>query len=308
MIEDVSTYELIIIGSGPAGLSAGLYAARANLSVAIFEGPSPKGQLMTTASIENYPGFIDEDAHQLMSIMSQQAQNVGCTLIQETVEKIEPLGTKKIRIHTSNKIYTCQAVILATGAKAKYLGLESEVEYMGYGVSTCATCDGSFFKNLEVAVIGGGNTAIEEVIYLSKIASHVHLIHRREIFRAEPIMQDRMMQLTNVSLHLNYTLQEIVGTQKPKLVKSINILHKDGDTKNIPLQGVFIAIGHTPQTELVKDLIELDTDGYALATGVSTKVPGLFVAGDVVDKVYRQAITSAGQGCMASMEAIKFLQ
>ncbi len=301
-------FEVGIIGSGPAGLSAALYCARANLKVVIFEGPQSKGQLMTTTSIENYPGFDEESAKLLMQKMHKQAVDVGCTIKEETILKINPQGKIILESDFGTK-YTCKSVILATGAKAKYLGLDSEYNYLGYGVSTCATCDGAFYKNAEVAVIGGGNTAVEEAIYLSNIASTVHLIHRRDTFRAEQIMQDRMLKIKNIKLHLNCTLNEVIGNAKPKSVTGIKVLNTiSKEIYEVKTEGVFIAIGHSPQTDLVKDFLPLDSEGYIIADGVKTAVPGMFVAGDVIDKVYKQAITSAGQGCMAGVEAIKYIQ
>ncbi|QEK38411.1 thioredoxin-disulfide reductase [Candidatus Cytomitobacter primus] len=305
---DIIEFDVGIIGSGPAGLSAALYCVRANLKVAVFEGPQSKGQLMTTTSIENYPGFDEENAHLLMKKMHQQAENAGCSMIKETITNIKP-QKQSIYLDSYKNQYKFKSVILATGAKAKYLGLDSEQEYLGYGVSTCATCDGAFFKNMEVAVVGGGNTAVEEALYLSHIASTVHVIHRRDTFRAEQIMQDQMKRIPNIKLHLNSTLHEIHGTIKPKLVSEISIFNKLSQSiTKLKVDGVFIAIGHLPQTELVRDILELDSEGYVIANGVHTSVPGLFVAGDVVDKVYRQAITSAGQGCMAGIDAIKYIQ
>ncbi len=305
MSRSINEFDVGIIGSGPAGLSAALYCARANLKVIIFEGLQPKGQLMTTTSIENYPGFNQESAPLLMEIMHKQAEELKCNIKQENIINIQPENNKFIISSNSNQ-YICKSTILATGAKAKYLGLDSEQKYLGYGVSTCATCDGAFYKNSEVAVIGGGNTAVEEAIYLSNIASTVHVIHRRDTFRAEQIMQNKMNNISNIKLHLNCTLDEICGN---KLVDHIKIFNKENESQySIKVDGVFIAIGHIPQTDLVKNLLDLDTDKYVIADNVKTNIPGLFVAGDVVDKIYRQAITSAGQGCMAGIEAIKYLQ
>ncbi|QEK37899.1 thioredoxin-disulfide reductase [Candidatus Cytomitobacter indipagum] len=302
------SFDVGIIGSGPAGISAALYCARANLKVVVFEGPQPKGQLMTTTSIENYPGFDEEDAKLLMQKMHKQIQNAGCFLKNETIEKINP-NKGSIELKSEKALYSCKSVVLATGAKAKYLGLDSEFDYLGYGVSTCATCDGAFYRNLEVAVVGGGNTAVEEAIYLSNIASKVHVIHRRETFRAEQIMQNRMLEKENIVMHLNCTLNEVIGTKSPKLVteaKVLNLISKE--ITNLKIDGIFIAIGHSPQTDLVKGLVELDSSGYVASNNVKTEIPGLFVAGDVVDQVYRQAITSAGQGCIAGIESIKYIQ
>ncbi|QEK39001.1 thioredoxin-disulfide reductase [Candidatus Nesciobacter abundans] len=309
--------DVAIIGSGPAGLSAAIYAVRAGLSVTVFMGDDPKGQLMTTTDIENYPGFIGS-APDLMHAMEKQAVSLGCVMENKTVSNVFfDKKTNQKKIISGKHEYNFKSCILATGAKAKYLGLQSEYEYLGYGVSTCATCDGFFFKDLEIAVVGGGNTAIEEAIYLSKIAKKVHLIHRRQEFRAEKIMQERMLSMKNIYLHLDCILEEVLGNSEEikssgsgiKAVSGARIKNvKTGSTEDLNLQGVFIAIGHSPQSSIVSDLLDLDTEGYVITDGVKTKIPGFFVAGDVMDKVYRQAVTASGQGCMAAMETIKYFQ
>lgn len=307
-------YEIAIIGSGPAGLTAAIYASRANKKVCLIEGSEKCGQLMKTTYIENYPGF--EEAilgPDLMINMYNQAKNLGLTIFGENAleiayREITPLiwttkPTKNVshfEIKTTKRTIETQSIIVATGANAKTLGIEEKL--MGKGVSTCATCDGAFYKNKELAVIGGGNTALEETIYLSKIAKKVYLIHRRNEFRAEKILEERMRKQNNIEILTPYEAKEFIGETKLEKL----IISNGEEEKELKIEGAFIAIGHRPNTELLKGKIELNEQGYAKSSP-ATEIPGLFVAGDIHDKRYRQAITAAGYGCMAAMEAIKYI-
>ena len=305
-------HQLIIIGSGPAGYTSAVYAARANLKPTLITGLEVGGQLTTTTEVENWPGdFEDLQGPDLMIRMQKHAEKYNVNIVNDYVKDVDFSGSPLI-LNGEKSSYSSQAIIIATGASAKYLGLESEKQFLGRGVSACATCDGFFYKDQEVAVVGGGNTAVEEALYLSNICSKVHLIHRRDEFRAEKILQDRLYKKVDegkISLILNANLDEVTGDD---FVTGINIKHNDGQVTSLALSGVFIAIGHKPNTDIFENHLEM-TDGYIVTKSgfnsgaTSTSVPGVFAAGDVADYTYRQAITSAGFGCMAALDAEVFL-
>ena len=305
-------HQLIIIGSGPAGYTSAVYAARANLKPTLITGLEVGGQLTTTTEVENWPGdFEDLQGPDLMIRMQKHAEKYNVNIVNDYVKDVDFSGSPLI-LNGEKTSYSAQAIIIATGASAKYLGLESEKQFLGRGVSACATCDGFFYKDQEVAVVGGGNTAVEEALYLSNICSKVHLIHRRDQFRAEKILQDRLYKKVDegkISLILNANLDEVTGED---FVTGINIKHNDGQVTSLALSGVFIAIGHKPNTDIFENHLEM-TDGYIVTKSgfnsgaTSTSVPGVFAAGDVADYTYRQAITSAGFGCMAALDAEVFL-
>tara|TARA_A100001388_G_scaffold110093_1_gene80888 strand:- start:2074 stop:3006 length:933 start_codon:yes stop_codon:yes gene_type:complete len=304
--------KLIILGSGPAGYAASIYAARAGLNPVIIAGAEPGGQLTTTTEVENWPGDSDDlQGPDLMERMKKHAEKFGVEIINDHVSKVS-LKQSPFLLNGTNS-YEADTLIIATGASAKYLGLPSEQEFLGRGVSACATCDGFFYKGQEVAVIGGGNTAAEEALYLSNICSKVHLVHRRDELRAEKILQDRIFKKAEegiIKIHWNSELEEVLGDASG--VTGIKIKNKDSSMSSIDLHGVFIAIGHNPNTEIFDGQLDMK-DGYiVIKSGLDgsvtqTSVPGVFAAGDVADKVYRQAITSAGFGCMAALDAEKFL-
>lgn len=307
-------HRLIIVGSGPAGYTAAVYAARAALDPIIITGVEVGGQMTTTTDVDNWPG--DDNGVQgpeLMERMRRHAERFGTKLIQNHVDRVE-LGTRPFRLHCGNDEYTCDALIIATGASAKYLGLPSEEAYKGRGVSACATCDGFFFRNQPVAVIGGGNTAVEEALYLANIASRVTVVHRRDAFRAEKIMIEKLLERSrtgNVEIIYDHVLDEVLGDDAG--VTGLRLKHtKDSDKREVPVQGVFIAIGHTPNTAIFAGQLDME-GGYIVTRGGShgfataTSVSGVFAAGDVADPVYRQAVTSAGSGCMAALDAERFL-
>ena len=304
-----NTEKLIILGSGPAGYSASIYAARAGLNPTLITGFEVGGQLTTTTDVENWPGdYEDLQGPDLMIRMQNHAEKYGVNIVNDQIEKVELSGENKT-LEGMNK-YSCKSLIISTGASAKYLGLSSEEKYLGKGVSACATCDGFFYKDEEVAVVGGGNTAAEEALYLTNLCKKVHLIHRRDSLRAEKILQDRIFEKANegkINLIWNNELKEIKGDGN--IVTHLNL----SNYNDIQVKGVFIAIGHNPNTEIFKNQIDMK-DGYILInTGLNgnvtgTSVPGVFAAGDVADSVYRQAITSAGFGCMAALDAQKFIE
>ena len=303
--------KVLIIGSGPAGYAAAIYAARANLEPIMVQGLEPGGQLTITTDVENYPGFADViQGPWLMEQMAGQAQAVGTRLIHDMVVAVD-FGTRPfVCTGDSGDVYIGETVIICTGAQAKWLGLESEQRFMGFGVSACATCDGFFFRGKEVAVIGGGNTAVEEALYLTNHASKVTLVHRRDALRAEKILQDRLFRNDKIEILWDHVLDEIEGESDPLSVTGMAVRHVGtGAVQRIPLQGVFIAIGHRPNTELFAGLLTMDDEGYiqTMADSTKTNVPGVFAAGDVQDKVFRQAVTAAGTGCMGALEAEKFL-
>ncbi|HEB78567.1 MAG TPA: thioredoxin-disulfide reductase [Methylothermaceae bacterium] len=307
---------ILILGSGPAGYTAAIYAARANLNPVLITGIEQGGQLMTTTDVENWPGEPDGvQGPELMERMRRHAEKFNTEIVFDHIHRAD-LSQRPFTLSGDNGTYTCDALIIATGSSAKYLGLPSEEKYKGRGVSACATCDGFFYKDQPVVVVGGGDTAVEEALYLANICSHVTLIHRRDKLRAEKILVNRLMQRVEegkVSIEWNHVVDEILGDDKG--VTGIRIKHvQTGETKVLPVTGVFIAIGHTPNTKIFEGQLELDR-GYIKVKGggdnqgnaTATSVPGVFAAGDVADPVYRQAITSAGTGCMAALDAEKFL-
>lgn len=302
--------KLLIIGSGPAGATAAIYAARASLEPIMVMGMSPGGQLTITTDVENYPGFADViQGPWLMEQMTKQAENVGTKIIHDYIEKVD-FSAKPFKAYGSGVTYIADSIIISTGAEAKWLGIPSEQAFQGFGVSGCATCDGFFFKNKEVLVIGGGNTAVEEALYLTHHASKVTIIHRRDSFRAEKILQDRLFKNPKIQVIWDHELDEVLGTEKPKSVTGARIKNtKTGETSEITVDGIFIAIGHKPNTDIFKNHLTLDNEGYIITTPGSTKtsIPGVFAAGDVQDKIFRQAVTAAGTGCMAALEAEKYL-
>jgi thioredoxin reductase (NADPH) len=302
---------LIIIGSGPAGYTAAIYAARGMLEPVLISGFEPGGQLMITTEVENYPGFATPiQGPWLMEQMRLQAEHVGTQFISDHIIKVE-LENRPFHLHgDSGTVYTAEALIIATGAKARWLGLPTEETYRGYGVSACATCDGFFYRGKDVLVVGGGNTAVEEALYLAQLARRVTIVHRRESFRAEKILQDRLLKLPNVTVVWDNAVDEICGTQAPRGVTHVRLKNvKTGVFTEVPVDGVFIAIGHQPASELFLGQVEAKPNGYLKTAPFSTatNVPGVFAAGDVTDDIYRQAVTAAGLGCMAALEAERWL-
>ncbi len=301
---------LIILGSGPAGCTSAIYAARADLNPILVHGSQPGGQLTITTDVENYPGFANPiQGPWLMEQMINQVKEVGCEVFEENISEVD-FNVEPFKLVTSsNKVFFAKSVIISTGASAKWLGLKSEKEFTGYGVSACATCDAFFFKNKKVAVIGGGNTAVEEAIYLTKFASQVILIHRRDQLRAEKVLQNRLFKNKKIKIVWDSVVSEIVGDDNPKKVKSLKLKNlKNLSSDYLEVDGIFIAIGHKPNTNLFLNQLELDEEGYIRTKNqIFTNIPGIFAAGDVHDKTYRQAVTAAGFGCMAALEAEKFL-
>jgi thioredoxin reductase (NADPH) len=303
--------KLVIIGSGPAGYTAAIYAARAMLEPILIQGIQPGGQLTITTDVENYPGFADViQGPWLMEQMQKQAEHVGTKIVTDHVNDLD-LTQRPFRLTCDSGVtYIADAVVLATGAQARWLDLPSEQKFKGYGVSACATCDGFFYKNKEVLVIGGGNTAVEEALFLTNFASKVTVVHRRDAFRAEKILQDRLFKHPKISVIWDSELHDVVGNETPLKVRGVVLRNvKTGATQEIAADGVFIAIGHSPSTELVAGKIKMKPNGYVWTAPYSTvtSVPGLFAAGDVTDDIYRQAVTAAGLGCMAALEAERFL-
>ena len=303
--------KVIIIGSGAAGFTAAIYAARANLNPIVIEGIQPGGQLTITTDVENYPGYADVvQGPWIMEQMRSQAIKVGARIINDIVVKIDLKQNEKIVVLDSNKSLTADTIIIATGAQAKWLGLESENKYNGRGVSACATCDGFFYRNKEVAVVGGGNAAVEDAMFLTKFASKVKLIHRRDSLRAEKMLQKKLMDNKKIEIIWDSVVEDVIGDKEPKNVKGIKIKNvKTNNVEELKLDGVFIAIGHDPATSLFKEQLDMDKEGYLITKPDSTEtnVPGVYAAGDVKDKTFRQAVTAAGMGCMAALEAEKHL-
>jgi|TARA_B100000809_G_scaffold123512_1_gene121630 thioredoxin reductase (NADPH) len=301
----------IIIGSGAAGYTAAIYTARANMNPVLVNGQQPGGQMTITTDVENYPGFKDViQGPWLMDQMKAQAESVGTKIINDIITECNFKSKPFELIGDSKSVYYGKTVIIATGAVARWLGIESEEKFKGYGVSACATCDGFFFKNKIVAVVGGGNTAVEEALYLTLHAKKVLLIHRRDKLRAEKILQDRLFKNPKIEVVWDSNTKEIYGDENPKKVTGISIINtKTNKLKSIGLDGVFIAIGHDPATNIFKNKIKLDNEGYILTKSGSTKtnIPGVFAAGDVIDKIYRQAVTAASLGCMAAIDAEKYI-
>ena len=303
--------KVLIIGSGPAGYTAAIYAARANLQPVVVTGMQQGGQMTITTDVENYPGF--EEVIQgpwLMEQMQKQAEAVGTKLIYDMINDVDFTQTPFKMTGDMGDTYSGDSVIITTGAQARWLGLESEEKFQGFGVSACATCDGFFFKDQDVAVVGGGNTAVEEALYLTSHASKVTVIHRRDEFRAEKILQDRLFKNEKVEVMWDSELDEVLGSDDPLEVTGARVKNvKTGETADLDLQGVFIAIGHDPATEVFKGKVDMDGEGYILTApdSTATNIPGVFAAGDVKDKVFRQAVTAAGMGCMAALEAANFV-
>jgi thioredoxin reductase (NADPH) len=302
---------VLILGSGPAGLSAAIYTARAGLEPMLVHGIQPGGQMTITTDVENYPGFAEViQGPWLMEEMQKQAEAVGTRTVGDIITEID-LSRRPFRaVGDSGDTYTADAVIIATGAQAKWLGLPSEDKFKGFGVSACATCDGFFFRGREVAVIGGGNTAVEEALYLTNHASKVTLVHRRDSLRSEKILQDRLFKNSKVEMRWNSVLEEVAGAEDPLGVTGATLRNvKTGDVETIPVDGVFVAIGHTPNTELFRGTLDMDSEGYLVTKPDSTQtnITGVYAAGDVQDKIFRQAVTAAGTGCMAALETEKFL-
>jgi len=302
---------VLIIGAGPAGYTAAIYAARANLQPVLVQGMQPGGQMAITTDVENYPGFADPiQGPWLMQQMEQQARNVGTEIIFDTINDVDLSGRPVRAEGDSGTTYLGETLVIATGAQARWLGLESESKYQGFGVSACATCDGFFYKGQHVAVVGGGNTAAEEALFLTNFAEKVTLIHRRDELRAEHIMQQRLFHNDRIEFCWNHVVDAVLGQDNPPGVTGVRVKHTHtGQTQELPVSGLFVAIGHDPATRLFRGKLDMDEEGYIRTAPDSTKtnVPGVFAAGDVRDKVYRQAVTAAGMGCMAALEAERFL-
>jgi len=303
--------KVLIIGSGPAGYTAAIYAARAMLKPILVYGSEPGGQMTTTTDVQNYPGYSDViQGPWLMDQMKEQAKAVGTGMIQDHIKKIDLSKRPFKAMGDSGQEYTADSIIISTGAQARWLNLESEQKYRGFGVSGCATCDGFFFKDKEVAVIGGGNAAVEEAIFLTKFATKVKLIHRRNELRAEKMLQKKLMENKKIEIIWDSVLEEVLGNEKPKGVTGIKIKNvKTNKTTQLNVHGLFIAIGHNPATSLFEGQLDMDKEGYLITKPDSTQTnkPGVFAAGDVKDKIFRQAVTAAGMGCMSALEAEKFL-
>ena len=303
--------KVLIIGSGPAGYTAAVYAARAMLKPIMVLGIEPGGQLTTTTDVENYPGFAKViQGPWLMEQMRDQAKAVGTEMIEDHISSVNLKSKPFEAVGDGGQKYTADSIIISTGAQAKWLDIESEQKFRGFGVSACATCDGFFFKDKIVAVVGGGNAAVEEAMFLTKFASKVHLIHRRDSLRAEKLLQKKLMENKKIEIIWDSVVEEVIGNEDPKNVRGLKIKNvKTNDIKELKIDGLFIAIGHDPATELFKDQLNMDKEGYLLTKPDSTEtnIPGVFAAGDVKDKIFRQAVTAAGMGCMSALEAEKFL-
>mgnify|MGYP001501070261 FL=1 len=303
--------KVLILGSGPAGYTAAIYAARAMLKPILVHGSQPGGQLTTTTDVENYPGYSKViQGPWLMDEMKGQAEAVGTEMIQDHISKVDLTKKPFTATGDSGQIYTADSFIISTGAQARWLNLKSEQEFRGFGVSACATCDGFFFKEKEVAVVGGGNAAVEEAMFLTKFASKVYLIHRRNELRAEKMLQAKLKANKKIEIIWDSVVEDVLGTKEPKTVNALKIKNvKDNKVKDLKVDGLFIAIGHDPATSLFKDQLNMDKEGYLITKPDSTEtnIPGVFAAGDVKDKIFRQAVTAAGMGCMSALEAEKYL-
>ena len=310
-MHEIKHSKLIILGSGPAGYTAAIYASRAMLEPTLFTGIEPGGQMTITTDVENYPGFSDIiQGPWLMKQMKEQAENVGTEVVFDTIVKVNLSDKPFELISDSGSEYTCDALIISTGAQAKWLGLDSEEKFKGYGVSACATCDGFFFKDKRVLVIGGGNTAAEEALFLTNFASKVTLIHRRDSLRSEKILQERLFINEKIEIMWNSEIKKVIGKDEPLLVEGAIVNDKVTDqNKKIEADGIFIAIGHSPSSQIFKDQLEINKNGYINTKPDSTvtSIEGVFAAGDVTDEKYRQAVTAAGMGCMAALEAEDYL-
>ena len=301
---------VLIIGSGPAGYTAAVYAARAMLQPILVQGLEPGGQLTTTTEVENWPGDTQVQGPDLMVRMEAHARAMGAEIIGDIITSLDLKQRPFVAMGDSGTTYTADAVILATGARAKWLGLPSEERFKGFGVSACATCDGFFYRGMEIVVVGGGNTAVEEALFLTNFASKVTLIHRRNTLRAEKILQDRLFKHPKIETLWFHEIAEVIGADNPRGVEGVRVRNvQTGALSTIPAKGVFVAIGHSPASELVKDVLELHDGGYVTVKpgSTATSIPGVFAAGDLTDHHYRQAVTSAGMGCMAALDAEKFL-
>jgi thioredoxin reductase (NADPH) len=303
--------KVLIIGAGAAGLTAAIYAARANLAPVVIQGLQPGGQLTITTDVENYPGFADViQGPWLMEQMAQQATHCGAELLFDLVTGVD-LSMRPFRAWLDGgATWTADTLIVATGAQARWLGLDSERHFSGAGVSACATCDGFFFRGKRVAIVGGGNTAVEEALYLAQMCEKVTLIHRRDSLRAEKVMQQRLFAHPKIEVLWDHVIDEVLGTENPKSVTAVRVKHvRTGETQDLPVEGFFVAIGHDPATAVFRGHLDMDGEGYVVTQPGSTRtsVPGVFAAGDVQDKIYRQAVTAAGSGCMAALDAEKFL-
>ncbi len=308
MLEHEEIRNVIIIGSGPAGYTAGIYSSRANLKPLLLTGYEPGGQLMITTDVENYPGYPDGVlGPEMMEDFKKQAENMGTEIKYGTVTKVDFSERPFKVIVDDSEIWKAHSVIISTGASAKWLGLESEKRLNGHGVSACAVCDGFFFKGMDVAVVGGGDTAAEEALYLSKLCPKVHLLVRRDQMRASKVMQERVLKSENIIVHWNTETVEILGDKEVEGVKVRN--RETGEEEVIPIQGFFVAIGHKPNTDIFKDWLDMDETGYLITKPGSsyTNIPGVFASGDAQDKIYRQAVTAAGSGCMAALDAERWL-
>jgi thioredoxin reductase (NADPH) len=303
--------KVLILGSGPAGYTAAIYAARAMLKPILVHGSQPGGQLTTTTDVENYPGYSKViQGPWLMDEMKGQAEAVGTEMIQDHINKVDLSKKPFEAVGDSGQVYTADSFIISTGAQARWLNLKSEQEFRGFGVSACATCDGFFFKDKEVAVVGGGNAAVEEAMFLTKFASKVYLIHRRNELRAEKMLQEKLKANKKIEIIWDSAVDEVVGTAEPKIVNALKIKNlKTNSITDLKIDGLFIAIGHDPATALFKNQLDMDKEGYLITRPDSTEtnIPGVFAAGDVKDKIFRQAVTAAGMGCMSALEAEKFI-
>ena len=303
--------KVIVLGSGPAGYTAAIYAARAMLQPMLIQGIQPGGQLTITTDVENYPGFADViQGPWLMEQMQAQAEHVGTNMVMDHITSVDLDSSPFKLVGDVGATYTCDSLIVCTGAQAKWLGLPSETEFQGFGVSACATCDGFFYRGKEVIVVGGGNTAVEEALFLTNFASRVTVVHRRDEFRSEKILQERLFNNPKIDVLWDTTLEEVLGRSNPKSVNAARLKNmKTGEVTDRPVDGIFIAIGHAPATELFTGKLEAKQGGYVVTApnSTATSVPGVFAAGDVTDDIYRQAVTAAGMGCMAALEAEKYI-